>query len=138
MALESDLYAWVKTRPAIATPLGGATRPRFYFGAAPQAAEKPYTVWSVIYPQSHLHMKGVAKLSDPTLVLDHYAENGDDLVAIAGAADLELDGYRGLIGSTRVRLIHRTSLQDLPELRLDAGQGISFRRRGEYVVWYAP
>lgn len=136
MGLEEDLYAWVKTLPA-ALLVGDATRPRFYYGAAPQGAAKPYVVWWLTAQPGHLHMRGVSRIESPTLGFDVYGLDGVAVRAIAKSLDGSLNGYRGLMGSTNIRGIFRQSIVDLPELRADGGQGIDFRTRGEYLVWHA-
>lgn len=137
MPFVTDFFPWVKTRAALAAILGGADRPAFYYGAAPQGAVKPYVVWTLTAQPGHPHMTGVSRIEDPSLVLDAFGDTGLAARALADALDAELNGYRGLMGSTQIRRIFRTSIVDLPRLRADAGQSIEFRTRCEYTVWYA-
>lgn len=140
MSLEQDLYAGVKGQAAIAAALGGADAPRWYYGLAPQEGPRayPYVTATLVQPPSTHHMGGVAAIDEATLQLDFWGENPSAARILARQVDAWLDGFRGTMGSSRIRRIFRQSLTDLPVLRADGGELQTFRIRGEWRIVYAP
>lgn len=135
--LEVDLYAWVKTQPSLTAQLGGAERPRWFYGVAPQGPARPYVVWRLSGGESIHHQGGKADLEQPRILIDVYAgEDGAVLVALAGAIDALLDGFRGTMGATNLRRLTREAATDLPELRADGSARGTLRRRLEYSAWF--
>lgn len=136
MPFEVDLFPWVKTRAAITAVLGGAAAPRWFYNAAPQGAVRPYAVYSLGGFESTHHQGGKSAIEQPRLVVDVFGtEDAAAQRAVVRAIDGDLDGFRGLMGTTYVRRITREGLQDLPELRADGSERQTTRTRCEYSVW---
>lgn len=135
MPFDVDLTPWVKTRAAITAVLGAAAAIRWYYGAAPQGAVRPYAVYSLMGFESTHHQGGKSAIEEPRLVVDVYGtEDATTLRAAVRAIDGELDAFRGTMGTTYVRRITRQSLVDLPELRADGSERQTTRVRCEYSV----
>lgn len=135
--LLADLYPWVKTQPSLTDKLGGAERPRWFYGVAAQGAVRPYVVWRLAGGESVHHQGGKAQLEQPRLVVDVYGgDDGAVLAALVSAIDVLLDGFRGAMGATNVRRLTRESMVDLPELRADGSARGTLRTRLEYSGWF--
>lgn len=136
MPLDVDLYPWIKTQAAITAVLGGATRPRWYYGAAPQGATRPYAVWTLAGFPSHHHQGGKSSIEEPRLIIDVFGtEDATGQRVAVRAIDGVLDGLRTTMGTTFVRRLTRESMQDLPELRDDGSERQTTRTRLEYLAW---
>lgn len=136
--LETDLFGWVQTQPELAALLGGLSRPRWYYGVAPQNPTPVYVVWQLGGAPSEHHQLGKAALEHPLLSIDVIgAADAAAVRAVVWAIDTRLDGFSGQLvpGGANVRRITRQLMLDLPESRDDGSDRARLRTRLEYSCW---
>lgn len=136
MALADDLFPWIKTQAAVVALLGGAERPRWFYGTAPPQSARPYVVWRIGAPQSDHHQGGRSGLGVEALIVDVYgSDDAAPVRALVTAIDVALDGFRGAMGRSNVRRVRRERITDLPELRGDGSARATLRTQLEFTAW---
>ena len=128
MSVTDGLRAYLVAQSAI-TSIVGSTNPRVFGGnKIPEGEALPCVVYFESGTRQFHHMAAATGRAIVSMQIDAWAETYAAALSLAEALRLELDGYRGTMGSDAVRFCHLRSRsnQYLPD---EHGGD-----RGRYVV----
>ncbi len=125
--------AWIQGEPTITALLSDAAA--VFPSWAPQEAERPYLVFHLGSDASHHHMGGNAKIANPLLQVECWADDLGAARALADALDQRLNHFRGDLGGVFAQGVFR---RDRRTGTADPDDGSGTRRHVvllHYEVW---
>lgn len=128
-ALRSHLLALTDVSNVIGT--------RLYSRAAPQGVTAPYVVMLRVSSPGQHNLTGPAAILSPRYQFSCYGTTHAEAVGIASELRGALDGFRGALGSARVRWAGIEDERDLYEDRSDGEQIGLFRTDLDVVFWHS-
>lgn len=117
--LRSTLLAW--------DDLSSLIEDRLFSRVAPQGVQAPYVVMLRVSSPVQYHLSGEAGIATPRYQFSCYGKEHGQSRAVAAAIRGCLSGFRGPMGSTRVRWVSIEDVRDLYEDRADGEQIGLFR-----------
>ena len=131
--IESDLYQFVTEHPRLVNQIG----PRFYPLVLPQNVTYPAGRYQrITTPRLESH-SGPSDLAAPRFQIDWWSPAAAGVSGFRTVSDLAdacrkaLDGFSGLMGTTKV---YRVAIEDERDLMED--DPVLFRVSQDFVIWH--
>ena len=130
--IKVDFLAFLKSKTAIKNIVGR----KIYAGQAPSSASLPYITIARISEPPHHHMTAAAGIASPTFQVDSWGRNLKQVSVLSEAIRNAIDGFRGLMGTTDVRVARIISTSDDEEDQKNGSQQPALRTRQDILIWY--
>lgn len=121
--IEQGIALLVQGTPAVAAI---ATSGGGFISAIPKDIKEPSWTQTIISDPADFTLQGDCGLHDMRLQISCFAEDSDDVVALAAAIDTVLNGYRGTLADTDLTVVQgifRLNRIDLPLNSSDRSYG---------------
>ena len=133
MSVLTAIYAHL----AADTDVIALTSTRIYPHEAPSSATLPYiTFYQISGPHAH-HLTAAAGMTEPRIQIDCWADSALGAETLADKVRLAMDGFRGTMSSTTVRMCHLDDEgMDFFDKAQSAREGGIFRKRLDFLIWH--
>lgn len=131
-----DITASIRTLTLADATVSGLVATRMYSDVLPQSATMPAITYSMITETPYEHLAGIVSVSQATIQVDCFGATRSSANALADAVRLQLEKYRGVVGTQQILEINHTSARDGYDRAESGTDQLRFIRSLDFDIHY--